>query len=370
MPKVNQKTAELKTKCVETFERGHGGSLSPPTRERLDRELALVERLGRVEDFLAAVVVGRFADENDIPLRLAGAGSSSFAAFCLDLTQVDPIRHRLVIERFLGSRADEPIPFCLEVEANHLADVWDFAVSQCGANLVDERFQFSKMSADAAIPHVVARLLRNKGRQFRLATIPTDDQRTFELIQAGDTSGIFQLNGATTTKRLTELVPKTIEDLAFAAALESMATGHDGTIGQLVDNGIIATCPDEFGPQLGEFMESTRRLILFQEQIMSLLGRFGHIDLSEGYRFVKAAAKQRTETFAAYADRFIESATKQANREAAEELYRQIWRAGRYARCKAHYVANAMTTYQAVFLKAHYPDGFAEAVRLAAVTGP
>lgn len=370
MLKVNQKTAELEAICVETFERRHGVSLSPLSRERLDRELASVERLGRVEDFLAAVVVGRFAGENDIPLSLAGAGCSSFAAFCLNLTPVDPIRHRLVSERFLGSTADEPIPFCLEVEERHLAEVRDFAVGQCGANLIDEYFRFSTMSVDAAIPHVVARLLRNKGRQFRLATIPTDDQRTIELIQAGDTAGIFRLNGATTTKRLTELVPRTIEDLAFAAALESIATGHDGTIGQLVDNGTIATCPGEFGPQLGEFMESTCGLILFQEQIMSLLGRFGHIDLSEGYRFVKAAAKQRTETFAAYADRFIESATKQTNREAAGELYRQVWRAGRYACCQAHYVANAMTTYQAAFLKAHFPDEFEEAVRLAAVTGP
>lgn len=322
MPKVNQSTAELETICVETYERRHGGSLSPRSRDRLDRELALVERLGRVQDYLAAAVVGRFADENDIPIRLAGAGCSSSVAFCLDLTQVDSFRHRLVIERFLGSHADEPIPFCLEVDERHLAEVRDFVVGQCGANLIDERFRFSTMSADAAIPHVVTRLLRNKGHHFRLTTMPTDDQRTFELMQTGGTSGIFQVKGATTTKRPTELVPRTIEDLAFVAALDSIATGKDGTIGQLVENGNIATCPGEFGSQLDEFMESTYGLILFQEQIMTLLGMFSHIDLSEGYRFVKAAAKGKTDAFAAYADRFIESATKEANREAAEELCR------------------------------------------------
>lgn len=370
MSKANQRLAELEKICLETFERRHEGAIPPQARDRLDRELELVQRLERIEDFLAAAVVGRFAEENDIPLRLFGAGCSSFAAFCLDLTQVDPFRHRLVIERFLGSQTDEPIAFCLEVGKRHLVEVQDFAVSQFGANMIDERLSFVTMPAETSIPHVVARLLSNKGHQFRLATMPADDQRTFELIQAGDTLGIFQLNGATTTKRLTEFLPRTVEDLAFVAAMDSIATGRDGTIGPLAESGIIATCPDEFGSRLGEFMESTHGLIMYQEQIMTLLGRFGHIDLSEGFRFVKAAARGKTEVFAKYADRFIELATEETNREAAEKLFDQIWKAGRYARCKANYVANAMTTYQAAFLKVHFPDEFEEAIHLAGVTGP
>jgi error-prone DNA polymerase len=68
------------------------------------RELQIVSRLGRDQEFLAAAEIARFARDQRIPCRLVGAGCSFLICYLLGVAEVDPIRRQLCPDRFRDPR--------------------------------------------------------------------------------------------------------------------------------------------------------------------------------------------------------------------------------------------------------------------------
>lgn len=85
-------------------------------RERLERELAAINRHGFAPLFLVVADVVRFAQQADIPVSTRGSVANSLVAYCLGITTVDPLAHDLLFERFLNpARANPPdidLDFC------------------------------------------------------------------------------------------------------------------------------------------------------------------------------------------------------------------------------------------------------------------
>ncbi len=99
----------------------HGASeryrpLKPEALRRLDHELATIERLGFASYFLLVKQIADFARERGIPCVGRGSAADSLVAYCLRLTDADPLRYRLTFERFLNpARRDRPdidLDFC------------------------------------------------------------------------------------------------------------------------------------------------------------------------------------------------------------------------------------------------------------------
>jgi len=92
------------------------GQVTPEARERIDRELELIKRLGFPDYFLVVADIVRHARELGTPVAGRGSGASSVVAYALGITNVDPLRYDLPFERFLNEgRADFPdldIDFC------------------------------------------------------------------------------------------------------------------------------------------------------------------------------------------------------------------------------------------------------------------
>lgn len=80
----------------------YGEEAASSIRERLNRELAAINRVGFAPFFLLAADVTRFARERDIPVNTRGSVANSLVAYCLQITAVDPIAHDLLFERFLS----------------------------------------------------------------------------------------------------------------------------------------------------------------------------------------------------------------------------------------------------------------------------
>ncbi len=94
----------------------YGPEPSPAVRDRLNRELAAIAQHGYSAFFLAVADIVQFAREASVPVNTRGSVANSLVAYCTGITNVDPIAHDLLFERFLNpARADLPdidLDFC------------------------------------------------------------------------------------------------------------------------------------------------------------------------------------------------------------------------------------------------------------------
>ena len=129
-------------------------------RARLDFELGIIEQMGFVDYFLIVWDFIYYAKQHDIMVGPGrGSGAGSLAAYCLDITDVDPLEYGLLFERFLNperiSMPDFDIDFCYE----RRQEVIDYVAAKYGAGHVSQIITFGTMAARAVIRDV-GRVLR------------------------------------------------------------------------------------------------------------------------------------------------------------------------------------------------------------------
>lgn len=129
-------------------------------RARLDFELCIIEQMGFVDYFLIVWDFIYYAKQHDIMVGPGrGSGAGSLAAYCLDITDVDPLEYGLLFERFLNperiSMPDFDIDFCYE----RRQEVIDYVAAKYGAGHVSQIITFGTMAARAVIRDV-GRVLR------------------------------------------------------------------------------------------------------------------------------------------------------------------------------------------------------------------
>ncbi|MDO4572352.1 MAG: DNA polymerase III subunit alpha [Clostridia bacterium] len=136
-------------------------------RERLDYELGVIERMGFVDYFLIVWDFIHFAKTQGIAVGPGrGSGAGSLAAYCLDITDVDPLKYGLLFERFLNperiSMPDFDVDFCYE----RRQEVIDYVAGKYGEGHVSQIITFGTMAARA--------VLRDVGRVLRVPYADVD----------------------------------------------------------------------------------------------------------------------------------------------------------------------------------------------------
>jgi len=124
-------------------------------RQRLEHELDVIIRMGFSGYFLIVADFIRWAKSHDVPVGPGrGSGAGSLVAFCLGITELDPIRYELLFERFLNpervSLPDFDIDFCME-RRDH---VIDYVKSRFGADHVAQIITHGTMAARAVVRDV------------------------------------------------------------------------------------------------------------------------------------------------------------------------------------------------------------------------
>lgn len=128
------------------------------TREiqhRLDYEISVIEQMGYIDYFLIVWDFIKFAKENKIMVGPGrGSGAGSIVAYSLKITDIDPIKHKLIFERFLNperiSMPDIDVDFCYE----RREEVIEYVKQKYGANRVAQIVTFGTMAARGAIRDV------------------------------------------------------------------------------------------------------------------------------------------------------------------------------------------------------------------------
>ena len=150
--------------------------------ERLEYELDTIINMGYTDYFLIVWDFCRYAREIKVEIGPGrGSGAGSICAYCLSITEIDPIRHGLIFERFLNperiSMPDFDIDFCYE----RRQEIIDYVIEKYGADHVSQIITFGTMAARGSIRDVGRALGMNYNEVDKIAKmIPMQLKITIE----------------------------------------------------------------------------------------------------------------------------------------------------------------------------------------------
>ena len=214
-----------------------------------------------------------------------------------------------------------------------------------------------------------AKLVRQFRPDFRVETIPEDDPETFEMLAAGHTSGVFQLESSGITGVCTSIKPKNIEDITAVIAL--YRPGPMDSIPRFVE---CSTHPEKISYKhelLRPILEVTYGCIVYQEQVIQIFRQLAGFSLGQADMIRRAMSKKKHKVIDAERIAFVHGdsgrgiAGAVANgvpEDVANSIYDEILDFASYAFNKAHAVSYAIVTYRTAYMKRHYPRQYMAAL--------
>ncbi|ROR28543.1 DNA polymerase-3 subunit alpha [Mobilisporobacter senegalensis] len=467
---------------------------SEELKSRLEYELETIKDMGFVDYFLIVWDFIKYAKDNDIivgPGR--GSAAGSIVSYCLEITNIDPIKYNLLFERFLNperlTMPDIDIDFCYE----RRQEVIDYVVEKYGKDRVVQIITFGTMAAKAVIRDVgraldlsyayvdtIAKMiptepgitiskaleinpelknlynsdeqgkylidmsLRLEGlprhtsmhaagvvisntsieeyiplskssdesitTQFTMTTIEElgllkmdflglrtltviqnavnlvnkkldgeyaididaidfKDEAVFDLIGAGKTEGVFQLESAGMKSFMKELKPENLEDIIAGNAL--YRPGPMDFIPKYIRGKNEKTNIHYDCPQLEPILEPTYGCIVYQEQVMQIVRdlagySYGRSDLLRRAMSKKKASVMEKErqnfVYGNEEENVIGCVNNNITEAVANHIYDEMIDFAKYAFNKSHAAAYAVVTYQTAYLKHYYPLEFMAAL--------
>lgn len=145
----------FKMKCFEGMKKRYGENPPEAYVKRLNYELETVDKMGYTDYYLIVWDFVNFAKSRGIPVGPGrGSGAGSIAAYCIGITDIDPMKYDLIFERFLNpervSMPDFDIDFCYE----RRQEVIDYVTEKYGADHVAQIVTFGTLQTRAAIRDV------------------------------------------------------------------------------------------------------------------------------------------------------------------------------------------------------------------------
>ncbi len=196
---------------------------------------------------------------------------------------------------------------------------------------------------------------------FDISKVPLDDKKTYELISAGNTAGVFQLESGGMRQMLTELRPDSFEDIIAAIAL--YRPGPMDSIPAYIEARHNSQKIKYAHPLLEPILRSTYGCIVYQEQVMSIFREmagysYGHADIVR-----RAMSKKKADVLIAERQSFLDGSKQRGiDEDISGALFDDISSFANYAFNKSHAAAYAVISYRTAYLKAHYPCEYMSAL--------
>lgn len=468
-------------------------NLTPEIEERFNYELETIKNMGFTDYFLIVWDFVRFAKENKIAVGPGrGSAAGSIVAYCLEITNIDPLKYNLLFERFLNperiSMPDIDIDFCYERRgevidyvtrkygAGHVSQIITFGTlgakqairdvgrvlgataTECdriakmvpfSLNMTIDRalkenpallkdFQTNEMTAQiiniaktiegmprhasthaagvvisndpitesvplqkntkdesvmtqfpmkqleklgllkmdflglrtlTVIRDTVDMIRENTGIELDPDTFNYNDKDVYEMISAGDTEGVFQLESGGMRNLMQQLKPANLDEIMVGISLF-----RPGPMESIPEYIRCKKNPDKVNydhPLLKPILQDTYGCMVYQEQIMRIVRDVAGYSMARSDLVRRAMSKKQHDVLEKErklfifgdAEQNVDGAVKRGVPESvAEDLFDQMMAFANYAFNKSHACAYAVVAYQTAYLKRHYPVEFLTAL--------
>ncbi|MEH3144490.1 MAG: DNA polymerase III subunit alpha [Methylobacterium frigidaeris] len=204
-------------------------------------------------------------------------------------------------------------------------------------------------------------LLRQRGIEVDLPSLPIDDPLTYERLRKGETVGVFQVESAGMRKALVEMCADRFEDIIALVAL--YRPGPMANIPVYCERKLGRDAGNEANwyphEKLEPILRETFGIIVYQEQVMEVAKVLAGYSLGDADLLRRAMGKKIKAEMDAQRDRFVKGAVERGLTKAkADEIFDLLAKFADYGFNKSHAAAYALVTYQTAYLKANYPVEF------------
>ncbi len=456
-------------------------------QERLDMEIGVIQEMGFSGYFLIVADFIGWAKSKSIPVGPGrGSGAGSLAAFCMSITDIDPIPYGLLFERFLNvervSMPDFDVDFCKERRDevidyvrrkyggdDHVAQIVAYGSMKARAVLRDVgrvlevplpvvdriaklvpdelkitlkkaidkeprlrdamqqdpavrellkvaqtleglsrhksthaagvvvspkamveylpvcvgskkeiltqfdmkytemtgliKFDFLGLKTLTVIDRALKLIELDIGTWIDLSKVPMDDQRTYDLLCAGNSLGVFQLESDGMRELLVKMAPEQFTDLIALVALYRPGPLDSGMVDQFVETKHGRRPPEYPLPQIKAVLKETYGVIVYQEQVMKISNILASYSLGDADILRRAMGKKIPEVMEEERGKFMAGAEgNNIPKEKAAYVFDLMAKFAGYGFNKSHSAAYALIAYQTAYLKAHYPAQFLAAL--------
>ena len=154
LPEGYDSPTYLRELCSRGFEKRYGQA-KPEYRKQLDYELDMIEKMGFTDYFLIVSDFVRYAKSQKIPVGPGrGSAAGSMVSYCLEITDIDPMKYDLYFERFLNPERVSMPDIDMDFGDTRRGEVVDYVRRKYGDDHVAQIVTFGTMAARAAIRDV------------------------------------------------------------------------------------------------------------------------------------------------------------------------------------------------------------------------
>jgi DNA polymerase III subunit alpha len=236
----------------------------------------------------------------------------------------------------------------------------DLPVTQFDMKFVEKaglvKFDFLGLKTLSVLKKAIE-LLAERNVEVDLDALKWDDPKVFELLQSGDTVGVFQLESEGMRRTLAAVKPTNFGDIIALVSLYRPGPMDNIPLFGDRKNGRAELAYPH--PLLEDILEETYGIFVYQEQVMQAAQVIAGYSLGEADLLRRAMGKKIQSEMDAQRSRFVEGAAKNdLSSVQANELFDLIDKFAGYGFNKSHAAAYALLAYQTAWLKAHFPHEF------------
>ncbi len=254
-----------------------------------------------------------------------------------------------------GENLAEQVPLYKDNSSNLILPSTQFDMhSSENAGLV--KFDILGLTALTVINKTI-KMLSQKKIELDISKINLKDQKVYELLSTGETTGLFQLESTGVRETLKQMKPNKFDDIVALVALYRPGPMSNIPTYNDCKNGIKK--PDYIHEILEKILKPTYGIIVYQEQVMQIAQTLAGFTAGEADILRKAMGKKKRAELEKQKEKFVSGAVKNGiKKDVANYVFTKIEPFAEYGFNKSHAVAYAMIAFQTAYLKTHYKEEF------------
>lgn len=251
---------------------------------------------------------------------------------------------------------DEVLPVYIPAKTDELVTQYDMTELEYLGFL---KIDFLGLKNLTLIDRALKLIQQNHGITIDINKIPLDDNKAFQLLCDGKTTGVFQLESDGLKEVLRKLQPEKFEDIIAVNALYRPGPLGSGMVDDFIERRHGRQQIKYLFAELKPILEETYGVIVYQEQVMKISSAIAGYTLGQSDILRRAMGKKKVEVMAEQRTLFLEGAKKgNFDEHKAGELFDLMAYFAGYGFNKSHSAAYALIAYQTAYLKSNYPAEF------------